>query len=205
MKTCKDCNTEKPYSDFVPKASCKDGYEIRCRECRAIKYSKADPFKVFRKLYHSQCTHSVDRGHPHPAYTLNQLIEWADEQPNLISIWEAYVASGYKTDLRPSVDRKNDSLPYTLCNIQLMTWQENRRKGAASKKEGTLNARQRPVIALHLDGRFYKHYVSTIAAARDVSGYTWGIITVADGKPVKQSNGRYYQPKTYKGYLWQWA
>lgn len=205
MKTCKDCNTEKPYSDFVPKASCKDGYEIRCRECRAIRYNKADPFKVFKKIYQSQHYNSVIRGHPSPAYTLEQLIEWADKQPNLLNIWETYVASNYKTDLRLSVDRKDDYLPYTLNNIQLMTWRENKLKGAKSKKVGSLIVNHRPVIALNLDGTFYKRYTSTIAAARDINGRTWGIVTVADGKPVKDGRGKLYQPKTYKGCLWQWA
>ena len=205
MKTCKDCKEVKPYTDFVPKASCADGYEIRCRVCRAARYNKVDPFKVFKKIYLSQHTHSVSRGHPAPAYTLDQLLHWADSQPDLLRIWDAYVSSGYITDLRPSVDRVNDSLPYTLDNIQLLTWKQNRLKGAANKKAGINNSCNRAVKAYNLDGTLHKEYYSVSQAVREVNGRHWGIHSVADGTPVKDGKGYLYTPQTYKGFKWVWA
>lgn len=205
MKTCKDCNEHKPYSEFVPKASCVDGYEVRCRVCRVIRYNKADPYKAFRKIYLSQHTHSVTRGHSEPAYTLEELLGWVDVQPTALAIWNNYVASGYKSDLRPSVDRLNDSLPYTLDNLQLLTWAENRAKGAQDKKNGINNSCNRAVKALHLDGTLYKEYYSISQATRELSGHAWGICSVADGKPVVQKSGRTYTPQTYKGFKWEWA
>lgn len=203
MKTCADCGETKEFSQFVPKASCADGYEIRCRNCRVLRYNKADPVKMFKKSYLSQISHSAERGHPPPSYSLNQLYDWVDAQPNAHSLWDAYVNSGYSKDLKPSIDHIDDLKPYTLDNIQLMTWKDNRDKGAASKKQGIIG-RHRPVVAYHLDGRLYKEFISTSDAAGHVSGKSWGIITVADGVPVKDGRGKMYNPKTYKGFIWAW-
>jgi len=204
MKSCSDCGQTKAYTDFVPKASCVDGYEVRCRQCRATRYNKADPDRVFRCIYNAQITSSKGRGHTPPSYTLDQLIAWADQQPQILKIWTDYVASGYQTDLKPSVDRIEEHLPYRLNNIQLMTWGENRQKGADGKRIGTVNARQRPVEAHSIDGRHYYKYISTIEAARQVGGNTAGIINVANGVPIKDSRGYMYQPKAYKGLIWRW-
>lgn len=200
---CKDCGEVKDLSQFVPKASCTDGYEVRCRSCRVLKYNKADPVKMFKKTYLSQVDHSVTRGHPPPAYSLEELYDWLDNQPNIHELWDAYVTNNYAKDLKPSIDRIDDLKPYTLDNIQLLTWKENRDKGAKSKKEGIIG-KHKPVIAYHLDGSFYKEFVSTIEAARHVSGRAWGITTVADGIPVKDGRGKLYNPKTYKGFTWAW-
>lgn len=205
MKICKDCNENKPFTQFVPKASCKDGYELRCRQCRTIRYNKADPIKAFKKIYLSQCTHSVTRGHPQPTYTFDQLLDWVDKQPNALRIWDMYVKSGYASDARPSVDRLNDNLPYTLDNIQLLTWSGNRAKGANDKKQGVNNSCNRAVIAYNLDGTIYKKYYSISQAMREIGGNSWGIVTVADGKPVKDGRGKLYIPATYKGLKWSWA
>jgi hypothetical protein len=36
MKTCNQCNTEKPYSDFHKKTSSKDGFTTICKNCRKV-------------------------------------------------------------------------------------------------------------------------------------------------------------------------
>lgn len=204
MKTCKDCGKELPFSSFRKKPSNKDGYEIRCKECRNIRYNKADPRRVFAKIYNSQVANSVTRNHPAPDYTLDQLKDWVDSQPHAYNLWQNYVNSGYDNKLRPSVDRLDDSKPYRLNNIQLITWNENRQKGAASKMAGGIST-IRPVSAFNKDGSLHKTYVSTLAAARDVNGHSWGIATVADGKPVKDGRGQLYNPKSYKGFIWKWV
>jgi hypothetical protein len=117
----------------------------------------------------------------------------------------AYVMSGYLHQLRPSVDRKDDSKPYTLDNIQIMTWAENSQKAADAKKAGLLNANQRPVSAFTKDGKLHKHYVSIMDAVRDVKGRMWGIVSVANGVPVKDGRGNLYTPKSYKGLVWKWT
>jgi hypothetical protein len=205
MKTCVDCSTQKPYSGFHTRPSCKDGYDVRCTECRNLRYNKADPTRVFKKLYNSQITHSKTRGHPAPNYSFEELLAWVDLQPNTHSVWDAYVASGYKTKLKPSLDRLDDYQGYSLTNIQLTTWGENKAKYCAHAKAGINTKNCRPVSAYSLDGQLHQTFHSTIEASRQVGGNTSGIINVANGVPIKDSRGHMYQPRTYKGFIWKWV
>jgi len=205
MKTCKDCGQAKSYDQFVAKASCKDGYEPRCRRCRSIRYNKSTIDLFFKKIYNSQCTNSINRGHPLPDYTVIDLMYWADQQARLSIMWDDYVNSGYDQNLAPSVDRIDDLKPYTLNNLQLMTWAENRAKGAQGKRLGTVNANQRRVMSLFLDGMPDKTYHSIMDAARSVKGHMSGISGVANGVPIRKSDGTSYTPRTYKGRLWKWV
>jgi len=204
MKTCKDCEKRLQITDFHKKHSNKDGYAVRCKRCHGIKYTKADPRRVFAKIYGSQIDHSVTRGHVAPDYTLDQLKDWVDRQPNAHQLWNGYVTSGYDRWARPSVDRVDNSKPYTLDNIRLMTWKENHQNGADSKASGDLNAGQVPVAAYTKDGKLHRKYHSISEALRDVGGVQWGIYTVANGKKVKDGKGYYYMPQSYKGFVWRW-
>lgn len=207
MKTCIDCHTTFPLTAFVPKPSNKGGYEHRCRTCRSIKYNKSSPERTCRKIYLSQVHNSVNRGHALPAYTLEDFTTWVLNQPAFSMLYTAWEAAGYPKNLAPSVDRKNDSEGYTLSNIQLMTWAENRAKGHASKKSNTLIVNQRPVAAYNKDGSLHKRYLSMSEAMRDFGGVgaqSWGISTVCNGIPIKDGKGKLYTPRTYKGFVWHW-
>lgn len=207
MKTCCDCNKTMPFELFVPKASCKDGYEPRCRRCRSIKYNKGTPELLCKKLYLSQCTNSANRNHPAPDYTLKEFTEWVVSQPNFAALYSDWVASGYSKNLAPSADRLNDSLPYSLNNLQLITWEQNRNKAAKCKKEGQLISGHKPVSAFNADGTLYKTYSSINEALREFGGSksAWAITSVANGVSVKDGRGKLYSPKTYKGFVWKWA
>jgi len=78
--------------------------------------------------YTTQISSSKQRQHPRPTYTLNELREWLSEQPNLDSIVQSWRDSGFKSKLKPSIDRLNDNLGYSFDNIRLVTWEENNRK-----------------------------------------------------------------------------
>lgn len=208
MKTCIDCNKTMSFASFTPKASCKDGYEPRCKKCRSIKYNKSTPALLCKKLYLSQITNSATRGHPIPAYSLEELTAWVTSQPDFKSMFEAWQISGYQKDLAPSIDRINDAVPYILSNLQLMLWHQNRAKGAKAKKNNTLLVNHRGVIAYHLDGRLYKKYPSMAEAMREFGGKataSFGISSVCNGVPVKDGKGYLYTPRTYKGFIWKWG
>lgn len=208
MKICIQCNENKPFSAFVPKSSGKDGYEIRCRKCRSIKYNKSTPELLSKKIYRSQVNNSKLRNHPLPLYSLTELTTWLLSNPKFNQMYSTWVASGYAKDLAPSIDRIDDSLPYSLNNIQLMIWKENRNKGAKSKKYGDIQVNHKPVEAYTKDGILHKRYISIAEAMRDMGGkgtQSWGIVTVCNGLPVKDGRGNFYTPKTYKGFVWKWA
>jgi hypothetical protein len=207
MKVCKDCGQSKHLDQFRPKLSNKDGAETRCKICRNIRYNKSDPTRVFKQIYNNQILHSVIRDHPAPTYSFATLLTWVDQQANAFAIWNAYVASKFDTSLRPSIDRIDDSLPYYIGNIQLMTWGENKAKSYQSRQLGLIKGGpggQRPVASFNEDGSLHKTYISIMEAVRDVKGRMHGIASVANGKPVKDGRGVYYQPRTYKGFIWKW-
>ena len=208
MKTCCDCKKQLALDKFVAKTSCKDGYEPRCRNCRSIKYNKSTPELFCKKVYNSQINHSATRNHPLPAYTLSELIIWTLSQPDFVNLYGAWASAGYPKDIAPSVDRIDDNIPYVISNLQLLTWEANRAKGAAAKASNKLLVNHRGVTAYNKDGSVYKTYLSMAEAMREFGGKptsSFGISSVCNGIPLKDSRGYMYTPKTYKGYLWKWT
>ena len=207
MKLCTDCNKTLPLSQFTKKASCKDGHEPRCKPCRSIRYNKSTPTLLAKKMFATQCLNSINRGHPLPTYSLQEFESWMVSQPNFNSMYSAWGDSGYPKDLAPSADRLDPNTPYSLSNLELITWQENRSRGANSKKNNELLVNHRAVAAYNKDGTLHKEYPSMAEAMREFGGkatQSWGISSVCDGVPVKDGRGHYYTPRTYKGFTWKW-
>ncbi len=207
MKTCIDCGSTFPLTNFVVKPSNKDGYEKRCRKCRSIKYNKSTPELLCKKIYLSQVTHSISRRHPLPTYSLEELTSWVFSQNTFMELYSNWQNSNYLKDLAPSVDRIDALVPYTLSNLQIMTWTANRAKSFKDKRSNTLLVNQRGVAAYKQDGTLYKKYLSMSEAMREFGGIgaqSWGISSVCNGIPVKDGRGKLYSPKTYKGFIWKW-
>ena len=113
---------------------------------------------ISRTIYGRQLNSSKERGHNPPAYTLEELRYWMQQQDNLSSLMKAYKESNGDSNLKPSVDRKKDHLPYTFDNIQLGTWKENRDKENDKKRVA--------VIQMTLEGEFIKEWTSAREAGR---------------------------------------
>lgn len=107
---------------------------MKSKECTKYKEVKrATNYKRTRKglltaIYAHQTASSKARGFPPPSYTKEEFNTWLFSQSNFETLYKNWVDSGYLKDLRPSVDRKNDYEGYSIGNIQLMTWKENRDK-----------------------------------------------------------------------------
>ena len=69
----------------------------------------------------------------HDEFNLESFRTWLESTP-IKRIYEKWKASGFKRELRPSVDRINPLLGYKLTNMQVITAQENRRKGDKEKE-----------------------------------------------------------------------
>ena len=80
---------------------------------------------LISRIYYSQKGSSKRREHNPPTYSKEQLHVWMTSQVNFNNLYINWVASGYKKDLVPSVDRLDDYKGYSFDNIQLMTWREN--------------------------------------------------------------------------------
>lgn len=53
-----------------------------------------------------------------PSYTKEQFKEWLYDN-NFKELYDSWAKSGYKKELKPSADRKDDFLPYAINNITL--------------------------------------------------------------------------------------
>lgn len=130
-----------------------------------------DPYEqrittVPQRMYWDQCSNSKVRGHTPPQYTKQELTEWVLSQPNYLALYNAWKESDYISNLRPSCDRLDNSKGYSLDNIELITWAENRSRAHRDIKAGTLGDRHRPTYQYTLDGTFVARYISQAEAER---------------------------------------
>ena len=205
MKTCSICKTELPLEAFDTQSTGKLGKRADCKECR--KRFTRSKVGVVKAIYSSQIAKSRKRNHPPPSYTETELFDWFWKQPNADTLYTNWIASEYNTDLHPSVDRLDDYLPYTLNNIQLITWNENLSKFYKDMQEGTNTKRCIAVDQYELDGTFIKTHHSYASAAREVNGLKSNIRNVAEQLAIrivgKNGSIRYVIPKKSYGYIWK--
>ena len=134
-KICRRCFKEKDLIDFHKFTK---GYLKTRSICKTCKYlqtveARRKPEGWCNKVFHNQVKSSKRRGHNPPDYTRFDLYSWTLAQPNWETLYNNWMQSGWQTNLVPSIDRLDDTLPYSFNNIQLMTWKENNDKGRKSR------------------------------------------------------------------------
>jgi len=184
VKRCTKCGAEKDFRDFRKALNCRQGVRPECRVCNQLQAKT--PLNHTNQMYSNQKSTSKRRGHMPPSYTKNTFRRWCMKQPVYHELHADWVASDYSRLLAPSCDRINDYKPYTLDNLQLMTWNENKLKGESDRKNGILiTSQMRAVNQYKLDGTFVREYHSVNEAGRRASG---DIIACCKGR-VKSAGG----------------
>lgn len=102
--------------------------------------------KLIQVIYYNQVSHSKSRGHQRPTYSLEELIEWFNNQPHFDTLYNNWIDSNCKRVLVPSVDRKDDTIGYSFDNIRLITFGENQSKSYDMHKKGELIFDNKPVL-----------------------------------------------------------
>ncbi len=191
MKTCKECGETKELNEFRVISN-------KCKVCVSAIELKRQRTKrgVVMSIYNTQRGTSKKRGHTPPTYTLEELVQFFRDSPVADKLYREWKLSGYIKGLRPSVDRLDDSYGYSLGNIQLMTWDENRAKSYSDRKSGKNKATLRAVIQMDMDGNFIAEYHSQSEAGRQTGIQHRRISDCCSGK--RQNNTGGYQWK-YKG------
>lgn len=112
------------------------------------------------------------KGWPIPKYSLSEFREWFEG--NGKNIYQEWIKSGMKPEIKPSVDRLSNDLPYKLSNMQVITKKENFDKG--------VNDRKRGVRQLDLEGVEIAIHPSITEAARNTGLLYGNIHKVLDGE-----------------------
>jgi len=183
-KKCSLCNEVKPRSEFYTKDKAKKKLSCRCKLCdheRVLKKQRSLhglPIAILsRQKYRSK-----QREHPMPNYSGEELREWMLQQEKYHTLHREWVASNYNKDKAPSVDRINDYLPYTIGNIQLMTWKENDLKHHSDRKTGRNNKTNKAISQYSLNGDYIRTFHSIQEAGRTIKGNPSHISAAARGK-----------------------
>lgn len=188
MKTCRHCGVEKKLEEFRHRNANEKHcfyYEAICKDCDRARVTNFQRTAkgIVSKIYARQRNSSVQRGHPMPSYSLDELRAWVHGQEIFWKLHEQWVAGGFAKKLTPSLDRIDNSKPYELSNLRIVTWKENHAKYSEDVKNHTncSNTRFRPVIQLDLNGKILNEYPSGALAARATNARTSGIMAAAQG------------------------
>jgi len=136
-------------------------------------------------IYSNQKKQARERNMAVPTYTKKELRDWLYGQPLFHVLYDNYKRLDFQSKYKPSVDRKSNKLSYTMDNIQLMTWGENRAKDNEEKKI----YKRKAVCQYTKAGIFVAEYISIKEATsitkihqisrcclgerRTAGGYTW--------------------------------
>lgn len=168
MIICKKCKEDKELSDYYEsnKATCKACIRAKVKLNKDV-YDKTKK-GVIRVIYKTQKRHQKLRGHGEMPYSKKELATWCNEN-GFDLYYEQWVESNYDTSLKPSVDRLDTFKGYSLDNIRLVTWGENRKAQHEDilNGKGTSGLRCKEVEKLDEEGRVLDSYVSLSSAQRD--------------------------------------
>lgn len=168
MKKCPKCLIDKEIKEFSNHKANKDGLRSYCKSCAndMAKEYQLTLDGVITTMYSSQIRNSKTRGHVRPNYTKEEIKYWCLIQPLFCELFYCWKNNDYATNLKPSIDRINDDLPYTFTNIQLMTWGENKQKYKNQVINGENTKQCKSVIKYSLFGEKIDEYYSLTDAER---------------------------------------
>ncbi len=196
MKKCAKCKEVKTLEEFHNNKKMKQGKASYCKNCsnKAIKKYRRTLIGNAIAIYNHQKLSSKRRGHNPPAYAKQDLVDFLLSNKKYINLHSEWVESGYENSLVPSVDRIDDYKGYSLDNIQVMTWKENRIKSHEDRKNGINNKANKAVVKMDLNEVELEVYHSQSYAGRETSIHQTNIWGACNGKQ-----------KTAGGFKWKYA
>ena len=150
---------------------------------------------LITQIYGSQRNSSKKRNHNLPNYTKKELEHWLIFSTNFKELYNNWIESNYQTQLIPSCDRINNDLPYSLDNLQLMTWAENKQKSHNEMRSGILKHGrnlQKPIVSINIKTKQIINYPSACEASRVTGVNRRNIQEVCNNKTNRKSAGGYY-------------
>ena len=186
-KICRRCKESKDISLFKQRKGKPDSYCKKCASEMQVEQSRTIDGLV-TSIYAKQRYRSNKKGWDLPDYSKEDFYAWVTSQQEFVKLYTNWVDSNYDTDKIPSVDRKDDNNPYTINNIQLMTWESNNKKGREDRVSGANVKGSKPIYQYTLEGTFVKKFGSTSIAAREYNTSPQNLRACATGKNTHAVN-----------------
>lgn len=111
-------------------------------------------------------------------YSLEQFKEWCELSSKMSRLYINWKKSGYETLLKPSIDRMDPTKGYEFENIQVLTWRENREKGARDK----IILLGKKILQLDMSGKTIKQFGSLGEASTTLKINKANIWSALNGK-----------------------
>ena len=202
MKTCLRCQQHLALNQFNSRTHISKYteqptvyYTSYCKPCNVVicKERRHSRQGMYTDIYNGQIGSSKKRKHPLPTYTLDELIEWLQAQPEFEDMYQEWVNSNYDRWLKPSPDRLDESKSYNLQNLQLLTWRDNmlrHKEQMVSQGDSTC----RSVNQFTKEGVFIAAYHSLSEAARQTGATAGNILRCCRGEYASS-----------KGFKWRYV
>jgi len=201
IKFCPQCKKNKIDLEFNKDKNKKNGLNYECRDCSKIRKNNWNKTidGVVSSMYNSQInsykTRKTRTLSMSPLYSKKEFKTWIISNKTFIKLFNDWKHSGYKTKLKPSVDRTNPNIGYEFTNIELMTWEENKNKGYSDKKNGIDKRMLKPVIQYDMNMKMINTFHSVAEANRNTGISTGHISKVC----LKR-----YGFKSAGGFIWEY-
>ena len=192
--TCSACKLWKPEQDFSKSKKLNLGIDYRCKACKKVLKDAWGKTKegCINTIYHSQKNSSKSRNMEQPNYTLQEFSEWCLSQDKFHKLFTEWEKSKYNRYLKPSGNRLDDFKPYTLSNLEIMTWGENEAKARLDIKEGKGRVTYVKVKQFTSDKLFIREFTSGREAER-VTGVSYQNIWKVCKKERELAGGYYWE------------
>jgi hypothetical protein len=140
-------------------------------------------------MYGGAIQKSIRREHTPPLYSLEEFRDRFEEDPTFLKLYGIWKNSDYETMLKPSVDRLDNTKPYTWENIQLVDWRTN----LLNANKGTNpKIMHRPVYQLDKDTDEMLHeYPSILEASKTTGANKSHITSICKGHAIRKTAGGY--------------
>lgn len=194
MKECSVCHRILETSEFHFSKANKDNLQTKCKKCNseAGKLYKRTFNGLMSEIYSGQKTSSVLRGFGEITILKKDVIEFCENNEEFMKMFKEWEKSNYYLDLRPTLDRIDNSIGYTIENIQPMTYRDNVNKEHKSRYNGSSNFIKNRVIQMDKEENEIEEFHSISEAARQTGGNQSHIGSCCNGKR-----------KTHLGFKWK--
>ena len=128
-------------------------------------------------------------------FTNIEFLEWIMNQDNYESLYLNYINNNKDVNFAPSVDRHDDYETYSIDNIRLTTWKENKDKYNSDRIIGKNTKQSKPVIGVKVDGekiRFHSSHYASQQTGVVRSSINRSCHTNRKFKKLKSRSGEYY-------------